>query len=42
MHYQGKGWLIDGMNEDESDRMVIEAWADLDPYQLSIFDLLDS
>lgn len=32
--YQGGGWLIDGMDEFESDRMTIEAWAYLDPYEL--------
>jgi hypothetical protein len=36
VYYEGDGWLIDGMDDDESDRMTIEAWADLDP--LKIFD----
>ena len=31
VYYEGDGWLIDGMSEAESDRMTIEAWADLDP-----------
>jgi hypothetical protein len=34
MYYEGDGWLIDGMDDDESDRMTIEAWADLDAYGL--------
>lgn len=33
VYYQGDGWLIDGMDEIQSDLMTIEAWADLDPYQ---------
>lgn len=32
VYYQGDGWLIDGMDEIESDFMTIEAWADLDSY----------
>lgn len=32
VYYQGDGWLIDGMDEIESDFMTIEAWADLAPY----------
>lgn len=33
-YYPGEGWLIDGMDEIESDLMTIEAWADLDAYGL--------
>ena len=29
-----KGWLIDGMDWEESDAMTIEAWCDLDAYEL--------
>lgn len=31
-YFPGEGWMIDGMDENVSDRMTIEAWADLDPY----------
>ena len=31
-YFPGEGWMIDGMDENASDRMTIEAWADLDPY----------
>lgn len=31
-YFTGEGWLIDGLDEGTSDRMTIEAWADLDPY----------
>lgn len=31
-YFPGKGWLIDGMDWEESDAMTIEAWADLEPY----------
>lgn len=31
-YFPGEGWMIDGMDENASDRMTIEAWADLEPY----------
>ena len=31
-YFPGEGWVIDGMDENVSDRMTIEAWADLNPY----------
>lgn len=34
VYYQVEGWRVDGMDDDESDRMTIEAWAYLDPYEL--------
>lgn len=33
-YFFGEGWLIDGMDEKESDAMTIEAWCDLDAYGL--------
>ncbi|MGO5314053.1 hypothetical protein ACTQ1O_06515 [Bilifractor sp. LCP21S3_A7] len=33
-YFPGEGWMIDGMDENASDRMTIEAWADLNPYGL--------
>ncbi len=29
-YYSGKGWLIDGVDEEESSRLTVEAWCDLD------------
>ena len=31
-YFPGEGWGIDGMDENVSDRMTIEAWADLEAY----------
>lgn len=37
-YYPVEGWLIDGMDEIESDRMTVEAWADLDAYGFETLD----
>ena len=32
IYFPHTGWLIAGMNEEGSDAMDVEAWADLEPY----------
>lgn len=31
-YYSDEGWMIEGMDETESDLMTVEAWCDLDAY----------